>query len=111
MPGDDLRPAFETKEKKQMAETTNDPVKDLQKLEAATAAKSAKALDAALKGTGYVVAPGKGLACPRGVVADGQPISVDDFADEAAFQTRMKEGYIVAAPKSEEKPADDKAKK
>lgn len=88
---------------------TEETLKKIQEQDTANSARAAKALEASYTGTGFVVAKGKGgLACPRGIVDEGQPISELDFADAAAFQARMKEGYIVADPN---KPAEDKAKK
>jgi hypothetical protein len=86
----------------------------IQNYEREIAVRSAKALKAAETSTGFVVAPGKALSCPRGVIDEGQRISKLDFADDSVFDERLAEGYIVVEPKATPEPvkaADDKAKK
>lgn len=55
-------------------------------------------MEAAESPTGWVVAKGKSLACPRGIIDEGQVIGVLDFESPEFFEARKKEGYIVAAP-------------
>lgn len=52
-------------------------------------------LDAAERPSGYVIAPGKSLSTPRGIVDEGQNITLVDFDNREAFEQRLAEGYIV----------------
>lgn len=68
------------------------------------AERAAKAHAAAEKGTGYVVADGRALTTPRGVIGSGEPIGPLDFQTDADFDHRKAEGYVVP----EKRPAEDK---
>jgi hypothetical protein len=76
------------------------PTEVIQNHDRVVAERSAKSMAVAEKSTGYVVAPGKSLATPRGIVSEGQVIGLADFEDEKFFKQRQDEGYIVAESKS-----------
>jgi len=76
------------------------PTEVVQANERVIAKRNAESSAAAEKSTGFVVAPGKSLSTPRGIVSEGQVIGVFDFEDEKYFKQRQDEGYIVAEGKS-----------
>ncbi|MBK9949939.1 MAG: hypothetical protein IPP12_22655 [Nitrospira sp.] len=76
------------------------PTEVVQANERVIAKRNAESSAVAEKSTGFVVTPGKSLATPRGIVSEGQAISVLDFEDEKFFRQRQEEGYIVAEGKA-----------
>jgi hypothetical protein len=54
-----------------------------------------ESMDAAEVPSGYVIAPGKSLSTPRGVVSEGESITLVDFETREAFEQRLAEGYII----------------
>ncbi len=75
------------------------PTEVVQANERVIAKRNADSSAAAEKSTGYVVAQGKSLSTPRGIVSEGQVIGVFDFEDEKFFKQRQDEGYVVAEAK------------
>lgn len=51
--------------------------------------------EAAQVPSGYIIAPGKALTTPRGVISEGEIITPVDFETDDAFQQRLAEGYIT----------------
>lgn len=51
--------------------------------------------EAAQVPSGYIIAPGKALTTPRGVIGEGKIITPIDFETDDAFQQRLAEGYIT----------------
>ncbi len=79
------------------------PTEVIQENERTIAKRNAESSAAAEKPSGFVVAPGKSLATPRGIVSEGQTIGVYDFEDEKFFKQRQSEGYIVPASEAGKK--------
>jgi hypothetical protein len=82
------------------------PTEVIRNHDRAVAERTAKSMSAAEKPTGFVVAKGKSLSTPRGIISGDDAnniIGPDDFETPAAFKQRQDEGYVVAV--------EDKAKK